>query len=54
MSHMEKTRGNGFNLHEDRLHLDISTKFFRVRTANDWNNLPKDVVESPSLEVFKM
>lgn len=54
VSSTEKTRGNGFKMHQERLHLDIRTKFFRVKTVNEWNNFPKDVVESPSMEVFKM
>ncbi|KAK4823879.1 hypothetical protein QYF61_007827 [Mycteria americana] len=29
-------------------------EIFTVRTINHWNNLPRDVVESSSLEVFKM
>lgn len=27
--------------------------FFGARSVNHWSNLPKDVVKSPSLEVFK-
>ncbi|KAK4806910.1 hypothetical protein QYF61_012631 [Mycteria americana] len=53
-SHMEKTRGNGYQLHRERVHLDIRRKCFTVRTIIQWNNLPRDVVESPSLEVSKM
>ncbi|GAB0181377.1 hypothetical protein GRJ2_000603000 [Grus japonensis] len=53
-SHMEKTKGNGYKLHQERFHLDIRNNIFTVRTINHWNNLPRDVVESPSLEVFKM
>lgn len=34
--------------------LDIKKIFFPERTINHWNNLSRDVVESPSLEVFKM
>lgn len=36
------------------LHLDILRKFFTVKKINHWNNLPWDMVESPSLEFFKM
>ncbi|GAB0208708.1 hypothetical protein GRJ2_003336500 [Grus japonensis] len=54
-NHMEKTRGNGYQLHGERFLLDIrQTIFFTARTINHWNNLPRDMVESPSLEVFKM
>ena len=52
---MEKTRGNGYKLYQEIwFHLDIRKTIFRLRTINHWNNLPRDVVESPSLEVFKM
>lgn len=27
--------------------------FFTVRRANHWDNLPRDAVESPSLEIFR-
>lgn len=38
----------------ERFHLDIRQKFFTLRTINHGNNLHKNVVDSPSLEVFKM
>ncbi|KFV89112.1 hypothetical protein N327_03086, partial [Fulmarus glacialis] len=37
----------------ERFHLDIRKKFFTVRTINHWNNLSRDMAESPSLYVFK-
>lgn len=52
-SNTEKTRGIGFKMHQERLHLDSRMKFFRVKTVNDWNNLPEDVVESPIAAGFQ-
>jgi len=49
----DRTRGNRHKMKQRKFQLNMRKNFFPLRVTEPWPRLPREAVESPSLEIFK-
>jgi len=49
----DRTWGNGHKLKQSKFHLNMMKNFWTLRVTEHWNRMPREAVDSPSLEIFK-
>ncbi|RMC15443.1 hypothetical protein DUI87_07634 [Hirundo rustica rustica] len=49
----KQTKGNGIKLKEDKFRSDFRKKFFSIRVVGTLEKSPREVVDIPSMEMFK-
>jgi len=49
----DRTQGNRHKLKQRKFQLNMRKNFFTLRVTEHWSRLPRVLVESPSLEIFK-
>ena len=51
--HSDRTRSNGLKLEHRKFCANTQKYFFMIRVMEHCNELPREVEESPSVEIFK-
>lgn len=49
----ERTRGKVFKMRQGKFILDVRKNIFNCHVVKQWKRLPREVLESPFLEVFQ-
>ena len=51
--HHTVTRTNGYKLYKNFSHLNCRKYFFSQRVIEEWNHLPREIIESSNIWIFK-